>query len=197
MTGRLVGYARISTSISQSTDLQRRALIDAGVSASLIFEDHISGASRGASRPGLVEAMSVCRDGDVLTVWRIDRLGRSLIDILGTVENLSARGVGVRSLSDNIDPSTPTGRMLLGIFGTLAEYERLLIRERVQAGIEASRARGVRFGRPAPDPEEVAAKIRMARRAMEEDNLRAEEAARLVGWSRSTLYRHLRNALPA
>lgn len=193
---RLVGYARVSTA-DQSTDLQRRALVEAGVPEDLIFEDHVSGASRSASRPGLAEALAVCREGDVLTVWRIDRLGRSLIDVLTTVEQLTARGVGVRSISDNIDPSTSTGRLLLNLMAVLAEHERALIRERVQAGLESARARGVRLGRPAPDPQVVAAKVRAAQRAMDEDGMVAADAARLVGWSRSTLYRHMRNAVPA
>lgn len=193
-SARLVGYTRVSTA-DQSTALQRQALLDAGVDERLIYEDRITGASRGTSRPGLSDALDACRDGDILVVWRVDRLGRSLIDVLNTVESLTARGVGLRSISDNIDPATPTGRMMLGIFGALAEYERLLIRERVECGIAAARARGVRFGRPAPDPQEVSAKVRLARRAMDEDGLRADQAARLVGWSRSTLYRYLRNAV--
>jgi DNA invertase Pin-like site-specific DNA recombinase len=185
-------YLRVSTS-GQTTDLQRRAVLDAGVHPENIYEDTISGASVGATRPGLAAALAACQSGDTLVVWRIDRLGRSLSDVLTTVEGLLARDVQVQSISDGINPSEPTGRLLLGIFGTLAEYERLLIRERVQAGIEASRARGTRFGRPAPDRREVEAKVRMARRAMNEDGLQAADAARLVGWSRSTLYRHMQS----
>lgn len=193
---RLLGYCRVSTN-DQSTDLQRRALLEAGVQPALIFEDTISGATNGASRPGLSEVLAECRPGDVVMVWRIDRLGRSLIDVLNTVETLSSRGVGIRSISDNIDPSTAAGSMLLGVLASLSEYERLLVRERVQAGIDAARARGVRLGRPAPDPDEVARKVRVARRAMDEEGLQAVDAARLVGWSRSSLYRHMRNAVSA
>lgn len=189
------GYCRVSTQ-HQTSDLQRDAIVEAGVAAENVFEDVVTGASPGRSRPGLSALLATCRAGDEVYLWRIDRLGRSLVDVLSTIEALQQRGVAVHSLADGIDPSTPSGRLLLGVFATLAEYERLLIRERVQAGIEASRARGTRMGRPAPDPGVVAAKVRMARRAMDEDGLRAAEAARLVGWSRSTLYRHLA-AVPA
>lgn len=184
------GYCRVSTQ-SQTTDLQRRAIIDAGVPEENIFEDTVTGSSAGRTRPGLMTLLAACRAEDEVYLWRIDRLGRSLVDVLSTVEELLNRGVAVHSISDGIDPSTPSGRLLLGIFGTLAEYERLLIQERVQAGIDASRARGTRMGRPAPDPQVVEAKVRMARRAMDEDGLQAADAARLVGWSRSTLYRHM------
>src|SRR5690348_5051484 len=108
----LIGYARVSTT-EQNTDLQRRALTDAGVRPEDIYEDQVSGAVSAAFRPGLAQALAACSTGDTLIVWRIDRLGRSLIDVLNTAENLTVRGVGLRSISDNIDSSTPTGRMLL------------------------------------------------------------------------------------
>lgn len=186
----LIGYTRVSTT-DQDHDLQRRALIEHGVDERYIYADSASGSLSADKRPGLTRALDVAREGDTVVVWRIDRLGRSMIDVLNTVEELQNRGVGVRSLQDNIDPSTPTGRLLLGVFVTLAQYERDLIRERINAGIAAARARGVKFGRPAPDPTEVQTKVKIARRLMDEDDMTAAEAARFVGWSRSTLYRHM------
>ena len=130
-----------------------------------------------------------CRQ-DAVASWRVDRLGRSLIDVLDTVNLLRERGVQVRSISDGIDPATSTGRMMLNMLPSLAEYERELIVERVNAGIAAARQTGTRFGRPLSDPAAVADKLAIAKdaRAM---GRTAEEAARLVGWSRATLYRHL------
>ncbi|GAA2131804.1 recombinase family protein [Nocardioides bigeumensis] len=192
----LVGYARVSSGEHQRHDLQIDALIAAGVEPSNIFTDTISGASVAASRPGLSQALAHCGPNSTLVVWRIDRLGRSLVDVVSTVESLIERGVAVRSISDGIDPDTPHGRLLLNLLCSCAQFERDLIRARVQAGMDSARRRGVRFGRPAPDPVEVGAKVRMARRAMAEDGLPAADAARLVGWSRSTLYRHMQ-VIPA
>jgi DNA invertase Pin-like site-specific DNA recombinase len=186
----LIGYTRVSTA-DQDDALQRRALREAGVAERDIYADVTSGAKQARTRPGMSQVLAMARDGDTVVVWRIDRLGRSLVDVLNTVETLTQRGVGVRSISDNIDPRTPTGRLLLGIFATLAQYERDLIQERIRAGIDAARARGVRFGRPAPDEDEVRTKVGVVRRLMTEDRMRAEQAAAVVGWSRSTLYRNL------
>ena len=124
-------------------------------------------------------------------VWRVDRLGRSLIDVLNTVTLLRERGIQVRSLSDGIDPATSTGRLMLNMLATLAEYERELIVERVNAGIAAARQNGTRFGRPVLDPAVVADKLAIAADARAKGRT-AEDAARLVGWSRATLYRHQR-----
>lgn len=189
-TQAFVEYLRTSTP-HQSSDLQRRAVIDAGVPGDSIFEEVISGASVATSRPGLVAAIQRCRPGSTLVLWRLDRLGRSLVDVVNTVDQLAAREIGVQSISDGISPSTTHGRLMLGLFATLAEYERGLIQERVQAGMRAAAERGVRLGRPAPDPLEVATKVRMARRAMSDDGLTAGQAARMVGWSRSSLCRHM------
>ena len=164
----LVGYQRISTA-SQSLDLQHRALVEAGVPEDHIYEDVITGASLGATRPGLSAALAQCREGSTLVVWRLDRLGRSMQDVITTVDALTARGVAIRSLTEGISADTSSGRLMLGLLATLGEHERNLVRERVQAGMDAARERGVRLGRPAPDPAEVAAKVRMARRAMAED----------------------------
>ena len=191
----MVGYQRISTA-SQSLDLQHRALVEAGVPEDHIYEDVITGASLGAARPGLSAALARCHEGSTLVVWRLDRLGRSMQDVIATVDALTTRGVALHSLTEGISGESASGRLLLGLLATLGEYEKNLLQERVQAGVLAAQQRGVRFGRPAPDPAEVAAKVRMARRAMAEDGLPAADAARLVGWSRSSLYRHLK-AVPA
>ncbi len=131
-----------------------------------------------------------CADeGDTLVVWRVDRLGRSLIGVLNTVNLLRERVILVRSLSDGIDPATSTGRLMLNMLATLAEYEREFITERVNAGIAAAKQSGTRFGRPLSDPKVIADKLAIAANARAKGRT-AEEPARLVGWSRATLYRH-------
>jgi DNA invertase Pin-like site-specific DNA recombinase len=133
--------------------------------------------------------LAYVQPGDTVVVWRVDRLGRSLIDVLKTVNLLRDRDVHVRSVADGIDPATSTGRLMLNMLATLAEYERELIVERVTAGIVAARHRGTQFGRPPSDPRVVADKLAFAADARAKGRT-AEEAARLVGWSRATLYRH-------
>lgn len=128
--------------------------------------------------------------GDELVVWRIDRIGRSMIDVITTVKDLIERGVKVKSLSDGIDPSTREGRLMLNLMATFAEFERVLIQERVQAGVDAAKARGVKIGRPAPDPEKVARNLRTVQFLIESEGLGAVEAAKTVGWSKATYYRH-------
>jgi DNA invertase Pin-like site-specific DNA recombinase len=125
----LLGYTRVSPSL-QDPALQRNALLELGVNADRIFSDVVTGTRGAAQRPAWSKLSGYARDGDVVVVWRIDRLGRSLIDVLSTVAELRERGIEVRSISDGIDPSTPTGRLMLGLLATLAEYERELIRER-------------------------------------------------------------------
>ncbi len=127
--------------------------------------------------------------GDTVVVWRIDRLGRSLIDVLNTVNLLRESGMKIQSVSDGIDPETSSGRMMLGMLATLAEYERELIAERVNAGIAAAKQNGTRFGRPPLNPDVVAEKLAIVADARSKGRT-AEDAAKLVGWSRATLYRH-------
>lgn len=122
-------------------------------------------------------------------MWRVNRLGRSLIDVLNTVNLLRERDVHLRSISDGIDPTTTSGRLMLNMLATLADYERELIVERVNAGIAAARQGRTRFGRPLSDPVVIADKLRIVTDARAKGRT-AEEAARLVGWSRATLYRH-------
>ncbi len=143
----LIGYMRVSTANDrQSTDLQRDALVAAGVDARHIFEDHASGATD--SRPGLAKALEFVQPGDVLVVWKLDRLGRSLAHLLTIVTTLRERQVAFRSLTEGLDTTTPTGDFLFHVFGALAQYERALTRERVMAGLAAAKRRGRRGGRP-------------------------------------------------
>ena len=153
----LVGYMRVSTDGDrQVLDLQRDALLAAGVDERHLFEDRASG-SRG-DRAGLAKALAFIRPGDCLVVWKLDRLGRSLPHLLATVNDLKQRGIAFRSLTEQMDTTTPQGEFLFHIFGALAQFERSLIQERVQAGLAAARRRGRHGGRPtAIDAEKLAA----------------------------------------
>lgn len=184
------GYTRTSTRDKQVDHLQRRALMDAGVSEQRIHSDQVSGSRATSTRSGWSALDERLGDGDELVVWRIDRIGRSMIDVITTVKDLVDRGIAVRSLSDGIDPSTREGRLMLNPMATFAEYERELIQERVQAGVDAARSRGVRFGRPAPDPEVVSRNLRVVKHLVETEGLGVVEAAQTVGWSKATYYRH-------
>ncbi|WP_285028440.1 recombinase family protein [Plantibacter sp. ME-Dv--P-122b] len=185
---RQIGYTRVSTA-GQDAQLQLDALLDAGVQKRDVFADVTSGSKTAIERPGMTKLLEYAETGDTVIVSRIDRLGRSLIDVLNTVELLRARGIHVRSLSDGIDPATSTGRLMLHMLATLAEYERELIVERVNAGIAAARESGTRFGRPPVDPDVIAEKLAIVAEARDRGRTAAEAAA-LVGWSRATLYRH-------
>ena len=143
----LVGYMRVSTDGDRQTlDLQRDALLSSGVDERHLFEDRVSGA--GAARAGLTKALAFIKPGDCLVVWKLDRLGRSLPHLITTVADLKTRGVGFRSLTEQMDTTTPQGEFLFHVFGALAQFERSLIQERVQAGLAAARRRGRRGGRP-------------------------------------------------
>jgi DNA invertase Pin-like site-specific DNA recombinase len=143
----LVGYMRVSSdSDRQSTDLQRDALLSAGVDARHLFEDHASGAKD--DRPGLNRALDFVRPGDVLVVWKLDRLGRSLSHLLTIINTLKDKQVAFRSLTEGMDTTKPSGELLFHVFGALAQYERALIQERVMAGLAAAKRRGRVGGRP-------------------------------------------------
>jgi DNA invertase Pin-like site-specific DNA recombinase len=143
----LVGYMRVSSdSDRQSTDLQRDALLAAGVDARQLFEDHASGAKD--DRPGLVNALEFVRAGDVLVVWKLDRLGRSLSHLLFIINSLKDKQVEFRSLTEGMDTTRASGELLFQVFGALAQYERALVQERVVAGLAAARRRGRVGGRP-------------------------------------------------
>jgi DNA invertase Pin-like site-specific DNA recombinase len=185
-----LGYARVSTT-DQDARMQIAALEEAGVERERIFIDHMSGAKTAKERPGLTELLKYARDGDDVYCWRIDRLGRSLIDVLNTVDEMTKRGIGLHSIVDGVDPSTASGRLQLGLFATLAEYERELINERVRFGVMAAQARGVKFGKRPADPDKVENKVAAARNLLATGKT-AQQAADAVGWSRATLYRYLK-----
>lgn len=178
----LIGYARVSTD-DQTLDLQRDALRAEGCER--IFEDKASGAG---DRPGLHDALTHLRAGDTLVVWRLDRLGRSLKDLIARAEALRTQGVGLRSLKEAIDTDSSTGQLVFHIFGALAEFERALIRERTNAGLKAARARGRMGGRPK--------KLDAKRRDQVVDLYQSrkhtvKEICELVDISRATLYAYV------
>lgn len=184
--GDAIGYARISTA-DQDPALQLDALSAAGCSR--IFSDQASG--KLDDRPELGRCLDHLRPGDTLTVWRLDRLGRSLRHLIDTVTALDARGVQFRSLTEGFDTTTPGGRLVFVFFAGLAEFERSIIVERTHAGLSAARARGRKGGRR---PKLTAAKLATARSLYDERRLTMGEIAHVVGVSRSTLYRRLGTA---
>lgn len=186
--GRLIGYARISTS-SQELRSQIDELKNCGVDANLIFTDQISGAK--AERPGLDACLEELRIGDTLLVWRLDRLGRSIRHLVSLVDELRQKGVGFRSICDGaIDTTTASGELIFNIFGALAQFERQLIAERTKAGLAAARARGRVGGRrriTSDDPRVVTAKALHRDRLLE-----IRDICMSLKISRATLYRFLK-----
>lgn len=182
----LVGYARVSTD-DQKLHLQHDALQRAGCDK--VYTDQVGGAN--TDRPGLASLFEILRAGDTLVIWRLDRLGRSLKDLIHMVEQLEKRGVGLRSLQENIDTTTSGGRLVFHLFGALAEFERNLIRERTQAGLSAARARGRLGGRPKLlDPK----KRELALRLYRERQHSIAEICTMMGISKSTLYNYVAGA---
>ena len=185
----LVGYMRVSSDHDrQTTHLQRDALLVTGVDPRHLFEDKASGARD--DRPGLQQALAYLRPGDCLVVWKLDRLGRSLPHLLHIVTTLQAQGVAFRSLTEQMDTTTPHGEFLFSVFGALAQYERALTQERIRAGLEAARRRGRRGGRPKAISAEQLEAILTALQAG------ASKAAvcRTFGVKRTTLYEALARA---
>jgi DNA invertase Pin-like site-specific DNA recombinase len=179
----LVGYARVSTD-DQDLALQLDAL--EAVGCARIYRDTVTGAK--AERPGLASTLDHLREGDTLVVWRLDRLGRSLSQLIALMAQLEGRGVGFRSLTEQIDTTTSGGKLIFHIFGALAEFERTLIRERTMAGLSAARARGRQGGRPKKlDP----GKAEMARRLYKDKHNSIGDICRTLGISRATLYRYV------
>ena len=178
------GYARTSTD-DQTTALQLAALKKARCAH--IFEDKgQSGAS--TTRPALARCLKTLRAGDTLTVWKLDRLGRSLAHLIAIMDDLKGRGVRFQSLTEAIDTETPTGRLIWQFFGIMAEFERGLITERTRAGVKAAKSRGVKFGRkPALTPEQ----IKHARKLLRKGEAR-QYVADLLKVSRTTLFRAMR-----
>ncbi len=184
-----IGYCRVSKSDgSQVLDLQTDALIRAGVNDNHIYVDRASG--KKDDRPGLDACLKALRTGDTLIVWKLDRLGRNLRHLVSTVDDLSKRGVHFKVLSGDtpVDTGSPQGKLLFGIFASLAEFERELIRERTMAGLQSARARGRVGGRK---PTMTAAKIRLAQASMGKPETIVADLCKELKISRQTLYRHV------
>lgn len=179
----LVGYARVSTQ-DQNAALQLDAL--AAVGCERVFTEKASGAQR--DRPELAAALTYMRAGDVLVVWKLDRLARSMQQLIDTAAQLEANGVGFRSLTEVIDTTTAGGKLIFHIFGALAEFERSVIRERTHAGLKAARDRGRKGGRP---PALSAADLTVAKAMLRDPEITVAEVARRMNVSPATLYRHL------
>lgn len=179
----LIGYARVSTD-DQSLDLQRDALKKAGCER--IFEDYISGSN--ADRTGLNEALKYARSGDVIVVWRLDRLSRSLKDLIEMINTLEAKNIGFLSLEESINTTSSSGKLIFHIFGALAEFERNLIKERTQAGLNAARARGRVGGRPKALSED---ERKLAVKLYHEREYGISKICEMMGISKPTLYKYV------
>jgi len=186
----LVGYMRVSKADgSQTTDLQRDALLAAGVEPGALYEDKASGKTEG--RPHLAACLKALRSGDTLVVWKLDRLGRDLRHLVNIVHDLTERGIGLKVLTGQgaaIDTTTASGKLVFGIFAALAEFERELISERTIAGLAAARARGRKGGRPY---KMTPAKLRLAMAAMGHPDTNVGDLCIELGITRQTLYRHV------
>ena len=184
---RLVGYARVSTE-GQELALQLDALRNHGVANELIFTDKASGAKR--DRPGLDACFRELRSGDILLVWRLDRLGRSVRHLVTLIDQLQDLGVGFRSVCDGaIDTTTPSGELIFHIFSSLAQFERRLIQERTNAGLAAARARGHTGGRPPLTPND--AKVALANKLFADKSVDPDDICATLKTSKTTLYRYV------
>jgi DNA invertase Pin-like site-specific DNA recombinase len=182
----LIGYARVST-IEQHLHLQQDALHAAGCLK--IYTDTISGAK--SERKGLSEALDFIRAGDTLVVWRLDRLGRSLKDLIERITELHSRNIGIKSLTENIDTTTSGGKLIFHIFGALAEFERDIIKERTNAGLTAARARGRQGGRPRSSLSDEK-KLQMAKQMYAKKTIPVRDICKALGIPRSTFYKYVR-----
>ena len=190
----LIGYARVSKSDgSQLVDLQKDALIQAGVPEDYLYQDLASG--RKDDRPGLNACLKALRSGDVLVVWKLDRLGRDLKHLVMLVDSLSKKGIGLKVLSGqgaHIDVTTANGKLIFGIFAALAEFERELIAERTRAGLSSARARGKMGGRPKKMDIPT---LKMAMSALKDPSTPVPEIIKKLGITKSTLYSYLNGIL--
>src|SRR5580700_10985173 len=184
---RLVGYARVSTQ-DQDLALQIDALLKYGVAKELIFTDKASGAAH--QRAGLDTCLAQLRDGDVLLVWRLDRLGRSVRHLVTLIDQLRERNIGFRSVCDGaIDTTTPSGELIFLVFSALAQFERRLIQERTKAGLAAARARGRTGGRPPLTPND--AKVALANKLFADKSVDPDDICATLKISKTTLYRYV------
>jgi DNA invertase Pin-like site-specific DNA recombinase len=185
-----IGYARVSKADgSQNLDLQLDALLKAGVSAEHIYEDKTSG--KNGKRPGLDACLKALRQGDVLLVWKLDRLGRDLKHLVSVVQDLAEKDIGFKVLTGrgaDIDTTSASGKLIFGIFAALAEFERELIRERTMAGLEAARARGRKGGRRFVLNR---TQVQLAQAAMQNKTTSVAELCKELGITRVTLYRYV------
>ncbi|MBA55336.1 MAG: DNA invertase [Pseudomonadales bacterium] len=181
----IIGYARVSTT-DQDASLQIDALKNAGCER--IYEEKQSGKNK--ERPELIRCLDTLREGDQFIVWRLDRLGRSLKDLVETINELELKGVGFQSLNESIDTTSPTGKLIFHVFAALAEFERSLIQERTKAGLAAARARGRKGGRP---KKLNAEQIRKAKAMLTDPMITKSEVAKHFGVSRVTLNSALEN----
>lgn len=183
-----MGYARVSK-LEQSLDLQKDALLKAGVKKQLLFIDRVSGMKE--ERPGLQKCFESLKHGDVLVVWRLDRLGRSLPHLVSIIKDLKERGIGFRSIGDgNIDTTTASGELVFNIFSSLAQFERSLLQERTLAGLKSARARGRLGGRPKLAKDSP--KVKMAKRLHQDKALSIADICETMKISRSALYWYLK-----
>jgi DNA invertase Pin-like site-specific DNA recombinase len=186
----LIGYMRVSKADgSQVLDLQRDALLAAGVETGHLYEDMASG--KRDDRPGLAACLKALRTGDTLVVWKLDRLGRDLRHLVNLIHELTEKGVGLKVLTGHgaaIDTTTAAGKLVFGIFAALAEFERELISERTRAGLAAARARGRSGGRPY---KMTPAKLRLAMAAMGKPETNVGALCEELSITRQTLYRHV------
>ena len=188
----LIGYARVSTH-EQLLDLQIDALAKASCDPAKTYTDKIS--SRKAERPELKRALDQLREGDTFVVWRLDRLGRSLRELIDLVNLIHTKGAGFRSLTEHMDTTTPGGKLVFHFFAALAEFERDIIQERTRAGLAAARARGRKGGRPPLDKDaSKRKKIEMARTLNADPSTSIEDICKTLHISRATLYRYLSSA---
>jgi len=180
----IVGYARVSTE-DQKLDLQKDALIKAGCEK--IFEDHgFSG--RNTNRPGFKEVIDFLQKGDVLVVWKLDRLGRGLKQLVNTIEDLGEKGIQFKSLTDNIDTTTASGSLIFGIMAVLAQHERTIIVERTNAGLAAAKRRGILLGRK----KKIGAERHDVIKLYEDGKKTIPEIAHILKVSRQTVYNELK-----
>ncbi len=182
---RLFGYARVSTD-DQDLSLQINALTKQGIPTKAIFMDKVSGAK--TDRPGLNECLETLQPGDILVVWRLDRLGRSMRHLITLVEDLRNKGIGFRSVSEGAIDTFASGELIFNIFSALAQFERRLIQERTKAGLAAARARGRMGGRPKTSPKD--AKVRLAKTLLADKSLELDDICETLKILRSTLYRY-------